>query len=174
MDASGFSVGVSGVMGGLADSSGSYSKTSWILPSVGEKSGDRGLPHWMLRGDDMFDVVFDGSDLREAKRGCGKMISSSERSATSESVGRADQSGSMKGFEVNVVCLQAPLRIAKSHGGGESRSMLNRCYPGCSGRRDGFMKRSERRLGEISSEELKDWSVKGISCVFSRRMAPRM
>jgi hypothetical protein len=58
MDASGFSMGVSGVMGGLADSSGSYSKTSWILPSVGEKSGDRGLSHWMLRGHDMFDVVF--------------------------------------------------------------------------------------------------------------------
>jgi hypothetical protein len=140
MDASaGFSMGVSGVMGGLAISSGSYSKTSWILPSVGENNGDRGLPHWMLRGDDMFDVVFDGGDLREMERCCGKMISWSERSATSESAGRAGQRGSVKGLEVKVVCLQVPLPVTKSHCGGESRSMLNRCYPGCSGRRDGFM-----------------------------------
>jgi hypothetical protein len=139
MDASGFSMGVSGVMGGLATSSGSYSKTSWILPSVGENSGDRGLPHWMLCGDDMFDVVFDGGDLRAAERGCKKMIFWSERSATSESAGRAGQSGSVKGWEVKVVCLQAPLPVTKSYRGGESRSMLNRCYPGCSGRRDGFI-----------------------------------
>lgn len=43
-NASGVSAVSLGVAGFDVASSGSYSKTSGILPSVGEKGGDRGLP----------------------------------------------------------------------------------------------------------------------------------
>jgi hypothetical protein len=137
-----------GVGGWLVVSSGSYSNTSGILPSVGA-NGERGLSNASSLDTDMsvVEVTDRGSGCfrRVAGAGCAVMLSWSERSAAREEAGRAIQGGSEK--RGMVVCLPAAdIPYGKSHRGGENTIMVvQHVLPGLHERAGGLIRKETGR-----------------------------